>query len=83
MCSSVASLPNFRENPPTHVLNHVKKHSIPVGKCSMLFCKIEFMFKLLQHGFDKSAIFTIKGPFKPCKTFVNKVAHLLKHVFYI
>ena len=26
---------------------------------------------------------TVKGPSKPCKTFVNKVAHSLKHVVYI
>ena len=40
----VALLPNFRN------------HSIPVGKCSMLFCKIESILELLQHGFEKSAI---------------------------
>ena len=51
-------------------------------KCSMLFCKIEFLFSLLQHCFEKNAILLSKGPFKPCKTFVNKVAHSLKHVFY-
>ena len=75
----VALLSNFRENPPIYVLNHFRNHSIPVGKCSMLFCKIEFLFSLLQHCFEKSAILLSKGP---CKTFVNKVAHSLKHVFY-
>ena len=36
----VALLPNFNQNPPMYVLNDFRNHSIPVGKCSMLFCKI-------------------------------------------
>ena len=49
------------------LLNHFKNHSIPVGKC-MLFCKIESILELLQHGFEKSAIL---------------LTHSLKHVFYL
>ena len=71
-----------RENPPIYVLNQVRNYSIPVGKCSMMFCKIEFLFKLLQHGFDKNAILLSKYP-SPCKTFLNKMAHSLKHAFHI
>ena len=52
----VALLPNFKENPPMYVLNDFRNPSIPVGKCSMLFCKIESILELLQHGFEKSAI---------------------------
>ena len=63
----VALLPNFKENPPMYVLNDFKNHSIPVGKC-MLFCKIESILELLQHGFEKSAIL---------------LTHSLKHVFYL
>ena len=50
-----------------YVLNDFKNHSIPVGKC-MLFCKIESILELLQHGFEKSAIL---------------LTHSLKHVFYL
>ena len=39
-----------------YVLNDFRNHSIPVGKCRMLFCKIESILELLQHGFEKSAI---------------------------
>jgi len=52
----VALLPNFKENPPMYVLNDFRNHSIPVEKCSMLFCKIESILELLQHGFEKNAI---------------------------
>jgi len=52
----VALLPNFKENPPMYVLNDFRIHSIPVGKCSMFFCKIESILELLQHGFEKGAI---------------------------
>ena len=64
----VALLSNFRENPPIYVLNHFRNHSIPVGKCSMLFCKIQSVLELLPHGFEKSAIL---------------LTHSLKHVFYL
>jgi len=57
-----ALLPNFREKPPIYVLNHLRNHSIPVGKCGMLFRKIEFLCKLLQHSFEKGAILLSKGP---------------------
>ena len=39
--------PNFKENPPVFAPNVFKNRSIPVGKCSMLFCKIEFCLALL------------------------------------
>ena len=64
----VALLPNFKENPPMYVLNDFRNHSIPVGECRMLFCKIESILELLQHGFEKSAIL---------------LTHSLKHVFYL
>ena len=64
----VALLPNFKENPPMYVLHDFRNPSIPVGKCSMLFCKIESILELLQHGFEKSAIL---------------LTHWLKHVFYL
>ena len=64
----VALRPNFKENPPMSVLNDFRNHSIPVGKCSMLFCKIESVLELLPHGFEKSAIL---------------LTHSLKHVFYL
>jgi len=63
----VALLPNFKENPPMYILNDFRNHNIPVGKCSMLFCKIESILELQQHGFEKGAIL---------------VTHSLKHVFY-
>ena len=46
----VALLPNVKENPPMYILNDFRDHSIPVGKCRMLFCKIESFLELLQHG---------------------------------
>ena len=64
----VAVLPNFKGNPPMYVLDDFRRHSIPVGKCNMLFCKIESILDLLQHGFGKSAIL---------------LTHSLKHVFYL
>jgi len=64
----VALLPNFKEIPPMYVLNDFRNHSIPVGKCRMLFCKIESILELLKHGFEKSAIL---------------VTHSLKHVLYL
>ena len=64
----VALLPNFNENPPMYVLNDFRNQSIPVGKCRMLFCKIESILEFLQHGFEKSAIL---------------VTHSLKHVFFL
>ena len=64
----VALLPIFKENPPMYVLNDFRNHSIPVGKCNMLFCKIESILELLKHGFEKSAIL---------------VTHSLKPVFYL
>ena len=51
-----------------YVLDDFRRHSIPVGKCNMLFCKIESILDLLQHGFGKSAIL---------------LTHSLKHVFYL
>ena len=51
-----------------YVLNDFRNQSIPVGKCRMLFCKIESILEFLQHGFEKSAIL---------------VTHSLKHVFYL
>ena len=64
----VALLSNFKENPPMYILNHFRNHSIPVRTCSLLFCKIESILELLQHGFEKSAIL---------------LTHWLKHVFYL
>ena len=49
-----------------YVLNYFRNHSIPVGKCNMLFSKIVSILELLQHGFGKSAIL---------------LTHSLKHVF--
>ena len=43
----VAFFPNFKLNLPVFVPNVFKNRSIPVGKCSMLFCKIEFCLALL------------------------------------
>ena len=51
-----------------YVLNDFRNQSIPVGKCRMLFCKIESILEFLQHGFQKSAIL---------------VTHSLKPVFYL
>ena len=51
-----------------YVLNHFRNPSIPIGTHSMLFCKTESIFALLQHGFEKSAIL---------------LAHSLKLVFYL
>ena len=66
----VALLPNFNENLPIYiyVLNDFINYSIAVGKCSMLFCKIESILELLLHGFEKSAIL---------------LTHSLKYVFYL
>ena len=64
----VALLPNFKENPPMYVLNDFRNHSIPVGKCNMLFFKIASILELLQHDFGKSTIL---------------LTHSLKHVFYL
>ena len=50
-----------------YVLNYFRNHSIPVGKCNMLFSKIISILELLQHGFGKSAIL---------------LTHSLKHVFF-
>ena len=40
-----------------YVLNDFRNHSMSVGKCSMLFCKFYSILELLQHGFEKSAIY--------------------------
>ena len=49
----VALLPDFKENSAMYVLNDFRTHNIPVGKCSMLFPKIESILEALQHGFWK------------------------------
>jgi len=51
-----------------YVLNDFRIHSIPVGQCNMLVCKIETILELLQHGFEKRPIL---------------LTHPLKHVFYL
>ena len=44
---------------------------------------IEIMFKLLLHGFEKECNLSVKGSFKPCKSFPNKVAQSLTHVAHL